>query len=289
MVSICKVCGSKSNRMTNYKNISKKMALKLFLFKIFNFKEDYLDFTFNGKIILCNDCKYGVMQNPPNEADLKKYYEKKYWDKRLPTVEIKQSKSQNLRSNYQYRFIKNYIKPLMNISMLEIGAGPAFSSILIRNKIKNVKISIDVCETGEQFNEHYKNNNINRVAHFFPFDSNKKYDYIHCSHWLEHVHDLDSTVKNLKYLLNINGLIFIEVPNTEHFYFDQSSIQINHIPHIQFFSVTSLKLIFEKFSFKTLKIKECGETREEYYKGLSSPIFGNNLKGKWIRALFKKQ
>ena len=106
---------------------------------------------------------------------------------------------------------------------------------------------------------------------------------------MEHVNNIDSTVKKLESFLSDNGLIFIEVPNTEYFYFDQDSIEINHTPHIQFFSVTSLRLIFEKFSFKTLKIEECGETREEYYKGKSSPIFGNNLKGKWIRALFKKQ
>ena len=144
MVSICKVCGSKSNRMTNYKNISRKRALKLFLFKIFNFKEDYLDFIFNGKIILCNDCKYGVMQNPPSEADLKKYYEKKYWDKRLPTVEIKQSKSQNLRSKYQYRFIKLH-KTSNEYFNTRGRCWTTFFPILIRKKIKNVKISIDVC------------------------------------------------------------------------------------------------------------------------------------------------
>ena len=289
MIIHCKVCGSDSNRLSDYESISKKRALKLFLFKIFNYKEKYLDSIFNGKILLCNDCKYGVMQNPPSENELKKYYEKKYWVKRLSSFQPKKSEEKNFRSKYQYRFIKNHIKSQSNFSLLEIGAGPAFSSMYIKNKLKHLECNIDVCEAGEQFTEHYENNNINRVASFFPFDTNKKYDYIHCSHWLEHVHDLKSTVKNLDSLLKNNGHIFIEVPNTEHYYFDQNSIKINHTPHIQFFSINSLRIIFENFSFKTLKIKECGETRQEYYSGTSSLIFDNNIRGKWIRALFKKQ
>ena len=82
----------------------------------------------------------------------------------------------------------------------------------------------------------------------------KKFDYIVLSHVLEHIYDLNDAIKNIKDILNLDGKIYIEVPNSNkykdffivpYYYFD-----IVHINHFNSFSLNSL---MSKYGFETIK------------------------------------
>ena len=84
-----------------------------------------------------------------------------------------------------------------------------------------------------------------------------KYDVVILSHVLEHVYDLQKTAKNLKQLLNPNGIIYIEVPDASRYsnyyvvpfyYFD--------CEHINHFDINSLKNLFEDNEFKCSTFNE---------------------------------
>ncbi|GAJ21743.1 unnamed protein product, partial [marine sediment metagenome] len=120
---------------------------------------------------------------------------------------------------------------------LEIGAGSAHALILLRDKCDNPSINFYVCELGKQWEEYYKIQRIQKIADFFPFKSDKTFDYIHLSHWLDHVISLNETISELNKIMNPNGYVFVEVHNTEHAYW---SLPLNDTPHIHFFTQKSL-------------------------------------------------
>lgn len=75
--------------------------------------------------------------------------------------------------------------------------------------------------------------------------SDKKYDVVILSHVLEHLFDLQQTAKNLKNLLNPNGIIYIEVPDASqyanHFVVPFYYFDCEHINH---FDINSLNNLF---------------------------------------------
>lgn len=81
--------------------------------------------------------------------------------------------------------------------------------------------------------------------------------------------------------------MFVEVPNTEQSYWNQDVIDM---PHIHFFTLKSLKLLFQKHGFKTVKVFNYGPSYIDYIKnGLDDKDYYTiNSNGVWIRALFKK-
>ena len=76
---------------------------------------------------------------------------------------------------------------------------------------------------------------------YFPFKTDIKFDFIHTSHWLEHIVDVNKTMAKINSMLTNKGGLFIEVPNTE-FYWDYPQTDT---PHIHFF-LPNLKKLGEK-------------------------------------------
>jgi hypothetical protein len=244
---------------------------------------------FNGTIIVCESCGYGIMENIPPVEKLKNYYKTSYWNWRsIKPVEISNNEYKNdCRANAQLKFISQYslINGFQN--SLEIGAGPAYASLLLRNINHNIKLHI--CEPGKQWINYYENFNLIKIADYFPFESEIIFDYIHTSHWLEHVSDINQTLLTLNKMLEINGYLFVEVPNTETEYWN---LDIKDSPHIHFFTKKSLIKLFEKFGFSCLSIGEYGITYQEYINDvpITSDKYDLFLKknGIWLRSIFMK-
>lgn len=243
---------------------------------------------FKGDILVCSDCGYGKMKRPPSQKQIKEFYRNRYWEGRNLNTEIVTESQKYLsdpRAKYQMSFVQNSIDIKRIKSVLEIGAGGSYLSLLLRKKCKD--INLNVCEPGKMWKEYYKKNNINKVAEYFPFNSNETYDYIHTSHWLEHTLDLEDTLLNLNKICKKGGYLFIEVPNTEYYYWD---LQLPDIPHIHFFTTKSLRKLLKKYGFECLDIKECGISYKEQAEGtiLSENRYGECKKGFYIRSLFRK-
>lgn len=241
---------------------------------------------FKGYIRICSNCGHGVMELPPTKSQLQQYYQNLYWSQRS-TVFKSNSYIHNPRAAHQVDFILDHIHCEDITSILEIGAGAANASQLLREKCKNPSINIYACEPGQQWGNFYRNQNIKKIADYFPFETDMKFDYVHTSHWLEHVLDLDEILSNLNAIINTKGSIFIEVPNTEHYYWD---IPMRDTPHIHFFTRKSLIKAFNNNNFECLNIGEYGIKYIEKLSGVTvtPDRYGACENGFWIRALFKK-
>ncbi len=215
-----------------------------------------------------------------------RYYQQTYWDDRNMRLEV--DSKIDVRAQSQFDFLGGQFPANgSTVNILEIGAGRALSSQLLREKYPNTRIY--VCEAGRQFEEYYRGRNIQRIASFFPFHTDIKFNYIHASHWLEHVLDLPATINTLRGMLSDNGMIFIEVPNTAVSYWE---LPVTDSPHIHFFTPTSLKNSFEKKGFSCLTIGEYGPSFQQMVEGYkfngTADYFVNDGKGGFLRALFKK-
>jgi 2-polyprenyl-3-methyl-5-hydroxy-6-metoxy-1,4-benzoquinol methylase len=247
--------------------------------------------AFNGVVHVCVRCGHGVLSVPPAEDEIEAYYKKQYWTTR-PTIP-QQTKEQSdafkndLRARFQTDFVLNHIKLDAGSDVLEIGAGAAYASLLLRER-SNGLLSLNVCEPGENWVGYYNQNDIKRLSSYFPFQGDQKFDYIHTSHWLEHVVNLHSTVERLAKITKSNGFVFIEVPNTESFYW---SLPLLDTPHIHFFTRASLSRVFERHNFHCIEIGTFGQTFFEKFKGkpMLTADYGPAEKGCWIRALFKRK
>jgi len=239
---------------------------------------------FKGQALVCLDCGHGVLHEPPSQAEIESYYRREYSSEKLenPTID---DYGLDPRATSQLQFVGQYLETRTLGNVLEIGAGRAFALQLLRDRYKNARVY--VCEPSERFQRYYEKRNIFRVADFFPFETSIRFNYIHTSHWLEHVLDLESTIASLRKLLSQEGLLFIEVPNTRHPYW---TLPYFDNPHIHFFTMHSLKNIFERFSFRCLDIGEFGNTFLDRWQGVRQTNSGFGLKkpnGRWLRALFE--
>ncbi|MDY7091671.1 MAG: class I SAM-dependent methyltransferase [Acidobacteriota bacterium] len=245
---------------------------------------------FAGYVNICGSCGHGEMSNPPGEDDLREYYQDEYWSQRSSTIELSAGSEsaylKNPRAIHQVDFVMERVACDSIVRVLEIGAGAAYASLLLRSKCRGLPI-LHVCETGDQWEDYYRRQGIEKVASYFPFETDERFDYVHASHWLEHVLDLGGVLSVLSGMVRPSGYLFVEVPNTEHFYWDLPG---RDTPHIHFFTRESLVKALEGFGFSCLKIGEYGITRLEKHSGVpvTRDRFGACKKGFWIRGLFKR-
>lgn len=225
----------------------------------------------------CDKCGYAYYDKNITSTQLREYYEIAYWQScgdiknkyLLHNDSVKDS-----RAAGQYHFVSEVIKELGSIRMLEIGAGPAHMSRLMRSLI--VDVGTDVIEPSNVWLSHYKRYHINVVSRYFPLKTSNKYNYIHSSHSLEHIYDLKEAMVCFGNLIKQRGFLFIEVPNCDSDYY---RLDFGDTPHIHFFTKKALQMLFEKRGFKCVKIDEIGLTnREEIQRRKKPNNFDKNIK-----------
>ena len=234
----------------------------------------------------CNDCGYGKYKREIMDEDLYNYYANLYHtlENRDDNDDINPTSDE--RAIGQFRFVfnetsiidrENILNTTDSLSVLEIGAAEAYISRIILQEQNNC--SIDVVEPMKAFDDYYKRHYINKVAEFFPFSTDKKYNYIHTSHWLEHMNDLESTLDILKSMLIRMGLIFVEVPNCTEDYW-QENMRDDH-GHIHYFTERSLISLFLSSGFELVKSITVGLSHPDLNKYWISPKLLNSAKLKW--------
>lgn len=302
----CIVCGSDALQKKNYDNHGGKLS-------VLSLKKTllpYVDFLipaqqvklkrysskrspFGGQVCICQQCGHGFMATPPTAKQLQAYYQNEYWGVRKRKVNKETNVGEllefttNPRATHQVDFVLDKMGTQAMSNVLEIGAGAAYASLLLRHRSGEPRPQLHVCEPGLQWQQHYQKQGIQRVADFFPFQTALRFDYIHTSHWLEHVDDLNATLEALSHMLSPGGHLFIEVPNTQYFYWDLAE---KDEPHIHFFTPDSLALALTKHHFECLAVEACGITYRERQQGvkLTPERYGAHAQGYWVRGLFRK-
>ena len=120
-------------------------------------------------------------------------------------------------------------------------------------------------------------------------ETDNKFDIITCWHVLEHVHDLNETIKNLKNLLNKKGFLFVAVPNFQSYdaqYYREYWAGYDVPRHLYHFSQDTMSEIGKKHQMKI--VKKIPMKFDAYYVSLKSEKyktgknnFINGLKVGW--------
>lgn len=231
-------------------------------------------FAPNRKIFRCRLCGYARADAwNLNSEVLKKYYHSDYWQADAFAYSEGSAFQIDDRALGQFQFIQRFLSGRRVNSSLEIGAASAAVSQKLKQSFPEARVN--VVESGRGWPSWYRRLGFERISDFYPMpENNQKFDLIVGSHWLEHVvPDIGPVVEHLKSDLSQNGILFIEVPNCEDEYW---RADIGDVPHIHFFTPTSLKRLFEEFGFVTLRIGTFGETVSEQLLKLKSVAMGSD-------------
>ena len=300
----CDICGSHVDKFIEYdyhvfsiKGFVKKIlpyfrfVIPIFLTRLRRIASRKI--IFKGDIGICTNCGYGILIDIPSADKISHYYShtfatsRVYEDTRkkkdIIDLGTKDDYKKNVRAVNQINLIQDHISLNHNSNILEIGGGGSYPLLLLRDMYNNN--NINVCEAGVLWEEYYHKLKINIASNYFPFKSKKKFDYIHTSHWLEHVDNLNLTINSIYDLLNPDGYFFIEVPSSDCLYWKKPILDT---PHIQFFTKECLKIILEKNNFKCLHIDTYGPSVDDVFLNIKVDNAKVNKNGAAIKAIFQK-
>ncbi len=162
---------------------------------------------------------------------------------------------------------ESYFKDKQTIKGLEIGSGNGWwLEVCKANAIDCIGI-----EPEHTFADYYKKNDLNVVMGFYPnaaTDSAAGYDFIIFNDVFEHIADLKSLLQSIKKDLKKDGLLIINIPMSNGFFYRTATIlyylkiksfldrlwQFNfHSPHINYFNPKNLPAYLNKYGFKLIQ------------------------------------
>ena len=278
--------------------------------------EEYSDSFFETPILKCNNCEGYFVKNKQG-IDLKKYYNKTYWEvfrslknkkqfegktddgyllKKFPNFIQKIIESSGIKKALafsQFQYLKKFLK---KGNLLEIGSGEGFILEIFEKNGFEV-FGIEPSEKNvEKINKKLVKG---KCKHGFAEEEvvyENKFDLILMSHVLEHVIDVRMVIEKLKENLSENGYLFIEVPNCGSKKYLEESIFTQ--PHIHHFTKKSIQKLLESTGFEIVKVDTLYGDVSSIFQNLKYflfwifkkdyffPIEENNAK--YLRILVKK-
>jgi SAM-dependent methyltransferase len=211
-----------------------------------------------AKIYCCEHCGFSGIAEEIGDERLSLYYSKYYNAKSLKEDRIGLSSSFRCRTHiYNPRYLAQLetIKLFKTLTpetrYLEIGSGKGdLFNLLTHSCLGGNFTALEIDESAIQILNYYgvslkkgdiKDENIM---------NEEKFDVIFLSHTLEHFNpsDVERILKNIKRLLDKDGVFLCEVPNADLKSYPNACENI--VPHLSFFTKKSLKLIVNKLGFK---------------------------------------
>jgi 2-polyprenyl-3-methyl-5-hydroxy-6-metoxy-1,4-benzoquinol methylase len=248
------------------------------------------DYTVSNEtfaIVKCNDCTHMFTQNVASQNDIGKYYQSENY--------ISHSDTQTGIINKLYHAVrkrtllgkKNLVQKetgKLQGKILDIGCGTgAFLNTMKDANWDSTGLEPDDAARKKAI-ELYKI--VARPSHEIFDLPHDTYDAITMWHVLEHVHQLQEYIAQLKNILTTNGKIFIAVPN----YTSYDALHYGaywaayDVPrHLYHFSPKSMKTLVEKHGLKIVKIKPMWF--DSFYVSMLSEQYKNG-KSNIVKAFF---
>jgi 2-polyprenyl-3-methyl-5-hydroxy-6-metoxy-1,4-benzoquinol methylase/ribosomal protein S27E len=254
------------------KDIKKLLKKKSFFVKITcpvceNKKLDFF-LEKNGFIYeFCNLCRTYFINPRPTEKILNNFYKNslnnKFWAKKIfPISRDRRIKYiHKPRAEYLINIIKKNNKKENFEIYLEIGAGDG--SFALEIKKKNFFSNIVLVEPNPECAKICKKMNFTVLQESFQ-NTVKNFTNIDCVAFfevLEHVYSPTNFLTDVKKVLRNKGKIFFSCPNGEGFdvsLMQEKSNTIDH-EHLNYFNLTSIKILLKKVGFKILSIQTPGK------------------------------
>ncbi len=221
-------------------------------------------FSPTQNIVRCRQCGYGCYERDFSPGELERYYGRRYFlAGGLPEEQWDDFGyvDQHFKTRGQWAFVSPHLDRSSEIRMLDIGAAASRMSRLIKHHLGD-RVECAVVEPGEGWTGYYQHHGIRVAGRFFPCPDEQQYDYVHTSHWLEHVERLEPVLQGLRDRTRTGGLCFIEVPNCDATYFARA---FPDAPHIHFFTAASLPLAMKQHGFEPVQVAECAMPNPEYF------------------------
>lgn len=210
--------------------------------------------------------KYGILniEPKPKYNDVLDHYKQNYFQNDSGNYQKKYSQDEiknfvNKAKVYEFLYKKFSNKELKKV--FEPGFGEGFTLDYFYKKQKEC-FGIDISDSGVKTHnlELFKNANLifNNFEEKIFF--NEKFDLIILDHFLEHVFDVEKTLKNINKYCHQDTVIVIFVPNDFNLlqkqYLENNKIPeieapwINAMEHLRYFSPRSLDNLLNSFNFE---------------------------------------
>ena len=241
----CGLCGSNKN-------------------KIFN-KRDTKSFE-DLKIAICLNCSLVQQENLPNDEALKIYYSHNYREdyKKTYTPKLKHIRRAGLAAKSRISFIKNNIKNISNMKLLDVGAGGGeFVYLASKNGFDAQGIEPNVGYSSfarDEYSVNIKTLTLNELKA-------DTVNIITLFHVFEHMANPQKVIEKLSCILMKDGYLLIEVPNI--FQQDASPHNIFFKAHLFYYSKYTLISAASKF-FDVVQIDDKGNLKILFKKKSNS-------------------
>ena len=251
------------------------------------------DYTVSGEIfavVECNFCTLRFTQNVPGAASISPYYKSENYISHTNTSNgliNRLYQSVRKRTLKQKRKLVEKATGVQKGSLLDVGSGTgAFANEMKTAdwQVTGLEPDTDAITVGKQLYDI----DLADISQFYQLPVSS-YDAITMWHVLEHVHDLQGYIGQLKSLLKENGKLFIAVPN----YTSKDAAVYNEhwaaydVPrHLYHFSPQSMKVLVEKHGLKITQYKPMWY--DSFYVSMLSSKYRNgktNLFGAFFKGL----
>jgi 2-polyprenyl-3-methyl-5-hydroxy-6-metoxy-1,4-benzoquinol methylase len=245
--------------------------------------KDYSVSKESFNIMICENCNFQFTNPRPDQNEIGKYYQSDDY--------ISHSDKANSPINFIYKLARKYAlaskRKLINTiakqrkgRILDYGCGTGY----FLETMKDDGWKTYGIEPNEKAREIAKGKaKINKSIDELNI-KNKKFDIITLWHVLEHIHDINNTIKILKTILKEKGKIIVAVPNIEsyeHTIFKEDWAAYDVPRHLYHFSQETMKTLMLKHGLKVKKVYPM--KLDAYYISLLSNKYKYN-KNKFINS-----
>lgn len=223
---------------------------------------DILSVVDGSEVINCKKCGFIHIYPFPINEEVENLYTEEYYTNNKPEY-IKKGEADKEWLEYIYRSrvnqIKKYLGEKENIKGIDIGSGPGYflrASNELGWDITGYEPSNEAYFYSKSFGLKVENSFFNRNS----INSKEKYDFIHTSHVLEHIPDVEETIKAMNESLKMNGLVYIVVPNDfnpiQNLLVEQYNYRqwwISPKEHINYFCFNTMENLLRRNGFEILE------------------------------------
>lgn len=246
--------------------------------------KDYSVSQESFNIMVCENCNFQFTNPRPNQEEIGKYYKSEDY--------ISHSDKSNTPINFLYKLARKYAlsskKKLINSltknkkgRILDYGCGTGYFLKTMKDngwKTYGIEPNDDARKIASSKSKVEENIEDLKLK-------NKKFDVITLWHVLEHIHNLNETMKVLKTILKEKGKIVIAVPNIESYeqsVFEEQWAAYDVPRHLYHFSQDTMNTLILKHGLKIKKIHPM--KLDSYYISLLSNKYKFD-KNKFIKSI----
>lgn len=250
-----------------------------YIFQFFGFKlliksKENFKSIFDGRQLKYDSSGYFYVFPKFSKNELNEYYKSEYLD----TYRLDIKYGVIPQDFFHMQMLKDLIPKFENKieSILNFGSGHGGISHILDFSGEFQLLTLDPTKSPMELPN-------SQIQHIYEFEkiNDKTIDLIYSSHSLEHVSDLEATLNEFKRILKNDGLLFIEVPNADHYEDGPQNNRID-IPHTYYFQqkyfLNNFDVLFsETFNMDRFNVKNWKDNIEESGRVIVSLLKFKNI------------